>query len=71
MAGSFGYKATYYDLSVAVGDDLVEQFSTAETRDREVVASGTSCLEQLDALLARPSRHPVELIAPAGPSANN
>ncbi|MFD1633070.1 LUD domain-containing protein [Haloplanus ruber] len=64
MAGSFGYKDTYYELSMDVGEDLAEQFSTPETRDRTVVASGTSCLEQLDALLARPSRHPVELIAP-------
>jgi len=64
MAGSFGYKDTYYELSMDVGEDLAEQFSTAETRDRTVVASGTSCLEQLDALLSRPSTHPVELIAP-------
>jgi Fe-S oxidoreductase len=65
MAGSFGYKDTYYELSMDVGDDLAEQFSTAEARDRTVVASGTSCLEQLDALLSRPSTHPVELIAPS------
>jgi Fe-S oxidoreductase len=64
MAGSFGYKDTYYELSMDVGEDLAEQFSTPETRDRTVVASGTSCLEQLDALLSRPSRHPIELIAP-------
>ena len=64
MAGSFGYKDTYYELSMDVGEDLAEQFSAPETRDRTVVASGTSCLEQLDALLTRPSRHPVELIAP-------
>ncbi|WP_248895975.1 LUD domain-containing protein [Haloplanus halobius] len=70
MAGSFGYKDTYYELSMDVGDDLAEQFTTAETRDRTVVASGTSCLEQLDALLSRPSTHPVELISPAE-SANN
>jgi hypothetical protein len=64
MAGSFGYKDTYYELSMDVGEDLADQFRTPETRDRTVVASGTSCLEQLDALLSRPSRHPVELVAP-------
>ncbi|MFB6107339.1 MAG: LUD domain-containing protein [Haloplanus sp.] len=64
MAGSFGYKDTYYELSMDVGDDLAEQFTEETTRDRDVVASGTSCLEQLDALLSRPSRHPVELVAP-------
>jgi len=52
MAGSFGYKSEYYELSVDVGESLVDQFTTEETADRTVVASGTSCLEQLDALLA-------------------
>jgi Fe-S oxidoreductase len=66
MAGSFGYKSEYYDLSMDVGDDLRSQFSTPETRERTVVASGTSCLEQLDSMLARPSQHPVELVAPDG-----
>jgi iron-sulfur cluster protein len=71
MAGSFGYKKQYYDVAMAVGDELREQFSTEEASDRTVVASGTSCLEQLDSLLDRPSTHPVELLDPArtGPSA--
>jgi Fe-S oxidoreductase len=64
MAGSFGYKPEYYDVSVAVGEDLAAQFRTEETADRTVLASGTSCLDQLADLLDRPSRHPVELIAP-------
>jgi iron-sulfur cluster protein len=64
MAGSFGYKSQYYDLSVDVGEELTRQFRTEAARDRTVVASGTSCLDQLDSLLRRPSRHPVELIAP-------
>ena len=61
MAGSFGYKRDYYELSMDVGEPLVEQFG--ET-DRTVVAAGTSCGEQLDALLGSPVRHPVELVAP-------
>jgi iron-sulfur cluster protein len=64
MAGSFGYKSDYYELSMAVGADLREQFTTDETRSRRVVASGTSCLDQLDDLLERRPTHPVELIAP-------
>ncbi|WP_423751636.1 LUD domain-containing protein [Salinirarus marinus] len=64
MAGSFGYKSDYYELSVEVGEDLAGQFTTDETRDRTVVASGTSCLEQLDSLLSRPTTHPIELVAP-------
>ena len=62
MAGSFGYKSEYYDLSVDVGGTLADQFTTDETADRTVVASGTSCLEQLDALLTRRPAHPVRLL---------
>jgi iron-sulfur cluster protein len=64
MAGSFGYKTEYYELSMDVGSTLAEQFTADSTRDRTVVASGTSCLEQLDSLLERPSQHPLELLEP-------
>jgi len=60
MAGSFGYKREYYDLSMDVGSDLREQFDD----DALVAASGTSCVEQLGDLLSRPAVHPIELIAP-------
>jgi len=60
MAGSFGYKSQYYELSVSVGREFADQFADAE----RVVASGTSCMEQLDDLLG-PTRHPVELLDPA------
>jgi iron-sulfur cluster protein len=63
MAGSFGYKEDYYELSMAVGEELESQFTTPETDDRTVVASGTSCLDQLDDLLQRPAKHPIELLA--------
>jgi iron-sulfur cluster protein len=63
MAGSFGYKREYYDLAVDVGEDLADQFG-GEATDRTVLASGTSCLEQLDSLLDRPATHPIEVVAP-------
>ena len=63
MAGSFGYKADYYEVSMAVGEELAAQFTTPETDDRTIVASGTSCLDQLDDLLQRPPKHPIELLA--------
>jgi Fe-S oxidoreductase len=63
MAGSFGYKSEYYDLSMDVGERLREQEGFGGS-DRTVVASGTSCLDQLADLLQRPTRHPVELVAP-------
>ncbi|NHN40926.1 LUD domain-containing protein [Halorubellus sp. JP-L1] len=60
MAGSFGYKEQYYDLSVDVGEPLAEDFADAT----QVVASGTSCVDQLESLLDRPAPHPIELVAP-------
>ncbi|GGN24718.1 LUD domain-containing protein [Halarchaeum nitratireducens] len=61
MAGSFGYKSEYYELSMDVGEDLREQFAGD---DALVAASGTSCVEQLRDLLPRDVTHPIELIAP-------
>ena len=61
MAGSFGYKSEYYELSMDVGEPLREQFGDT---DRTVVAAGTSCTEQLDALLDAAPTHPIEVIAP-------
>jgi iron-sulfur cluster protein len=63
MAGSFGYKSEYYELSMDVGEHLAEQFEGIG--DRTIVASGTSCIEQLDSLLSTETRHPVQLIDPA------
>ena len=65
MAGSFGYKSEYYELSMQVGEALREQFAAAEREGQAVVASGTSCREQLRALLETPVRHPIRLIAPS------
>jgi iron-sulfur cluster protein len=63
MAGSFGYKSQYYDLSVDVGEQLVAQFEGLT--DHRLAASGTSCAAQLSDLLGREVVHPVELLAPA------
>ena len=63
MAGSFGYKSEYYDLSMDVGSELEDAF---EDPSRQLVASGTSCTEQLGAVFEDGVVHPVELIAPDG-----
>jgi Fe-S oxidoreductase len=64
MAGSFGYKKDFYDLSMAVGEDLFQQVRGAEKAEpRAILASGTSCTEQLHAGLHRDVLHPVELLA--------
>jgi len=65
MAGSFGYKQDFYDLSMAVGEDLFQQVRKAEenAEPRALLASGTSCTEQLHSGLHRHVMHPVELLA--------
>ena len=65
MAGSFGYKKEYYDLSLAVGRQLFDQVQQIEAAggSRTIVASGTSCQEQLNAGLERKVLHPMELLA--------
>ena len=67
MAGSFGYKKDYYDLSMVVGDDLFAQVKQADqvAGPRTLVASGISCHEQLFAGMGRPVFHPAELLAGA------
>ena len=62
MAGSFGYKQQYYDLAMDVGENLGDQLRAADA-DR-VVASGTSCTDQIGDLLGEDPLHPVELLAP-------
>src|SRR5271166_1686622 len=64
MAGSFGYKHDYYDLSMAVGADLFAQVRAAEQDggERVLVASGVSCHDQLGAGLGREVRHPAEVL---------
>jgi iron-sulfur cluster protein len=68
MAGSFGYKKDFYDLSMAVGRDLFNQVRDAESQGpRVLVATGTSCQEQLHAGLQKPVFHPMEVLAESAP----
>jgi len=62
MAGSFGYKTQYYDLSIDVGENLAGQLEDADAD--HVLASGTSCTDQIGDLLASKPRHPIELLDP-------
>jgi len=64
MAGSFGYKEQYYELSMDVGAELEGQLREIDA-DR-VVASGTSCTDQIGDLLEEEPTHVVELLDPEG-----
>ena len=65
MAGSFGYEAEHYSMSLAIGRRLFEQVDAS--RAGTVVAPGASCRSQLverDAQADEPP-HPVEKVAAA------
>jgi iron-sulfur cluster protein len=65
MAGSFGYKKDFYDVSQAVSEELVEQWRAAESAmgPHTLLASGVSCIEHLQGATGRAVLHPVELLA--------
>ncbi len=71
MAGSFGYKTEYYDLSMAVGQDLFAQVKAADQGgERQVVVSGTSCHEQVHDGMHRSVLHPMEVLSACRVPAN-
>ena len=62
MAGSFGYATHRYDLSMRIGEQSLFP-AIRKAADSVVVASGTSCRQQIrDGTNAQPL-HPIELLA--------
>jgi Fe-S oxidoreductase len=64
MAGAFGALAEKYDLSVQVGQRLLDQIHN-EPPGTEVIASGTSCRHQISDLTNLRPKHMAELLAEA------
>ena len=62
MAGSFGFEAEHYDLSMAVGSHRLFPAVEAEPADTVVAATGVSCRQQIRHGTARRAMHPVELM---------
>src|SRR5262249_4525608 len=46
MAGSFGFEAEHYDISVAIGNRRLAPAVKALSSDTEVIAPGISCRQQ-------------------------
>ena len=60
MAGSFGYEAEHYSMSMAIGNILNEQL---DAQDCDIiVAPGASCRTQIAHLRGTTPYHPVELL---------
>lgn len=63
MAGSFGYRAEFYEASKKIAG-LGVLPALAAAPGRLVVANGFSCREQIESLGGRPTLHLAELLAP-------
>nr|WP_255429941.1 FAD-binding and (Fe-S)-binding domain-containing protein [Streptomonospora sp. PA3] len=61
MAGSFGFEAEHYDLSMAIGGQRLFP-AIAAAPGAEVCATGVSCRQQIAHGTGRRARHPVELL---------
>ena len=65
MAGSFGFEAEHYDVSIEVGEDRLFPAVRAEPEDTVVAATGVSCRQQIQHGTERAALHPVELVRSA------
>jgi Fe-S oxidoreductase len=62
VAGSFGFEAEHYDLSMQIGEQRLLP-AVREAKDAIIVASGVSCREQIAHGAGCHALHPIELIA--------
>ncbi len=65
MAGSFGFEAEHYDLSMQIGGMRLFPAVIAEDGDTLIAATGVSCRQQIVHGTGRRPRHPVELVRAA------
>jgi FAD/FMN-containing dehydrogenase/Fe-S oxidoreductase len=62
MAGSFGFEAEHYDLSMRIGELRLFPAIRAEAGETIIAATGVSCRQQIAHGTGRPARHPLEII---------
>jgi FAD/FMN-containing dehydrogenase/Fe-S oxidoreductase len=62
MAGSFGYEAEHYDLSMTIGKQRLFPAVQAAADTVEIVANGISCRQQIQHATGRQPRHMVEVL---------
>ena len=65
MAGAFGYEKEHYDISIGIGEMQLFKAINSQTGEFEVVASGTSCRQQIADGTGKQAKHPVEVLAEA------
>jgi hypothetical protein len=62
MAGSFGFEADKYDLSVAVGERVLLPAVRRAEEDTLIIADGFSCREQIGGLTDRGALHLAQVL---------
>jgi FAD/FMN-containing dehydrogenase/Fe-S oxidoreductase len=62
MAGSFGFEAEHYELSMSIGELRLFPAIRAEAMETIIAATGVSCRQQIAHGTGRPARHPLEII---------
>jgi Fe-S oxidoreductase len=62
MAGSFGFEAEHYELSMQIGESRLFPALRAERADTFVAATGVSCRQQIGHGVGREARHPVQIV---------
>ena len=65
MAGSFGFEAHKYDVSVAAGERVLLPAVRSAAADTLIIANGFSCQEQVEQLTGRRPLHLAEVLAMA------
>ena len=62
MAGSFGYEAEHYDISMQIGELVLFPTIRQQASDVIICASGTSCRHQIKDGTSKLAKHPIEIL---------
>ncbi|MCE4946719.1 hypothetical protein LVX13_26890 [Streptomyces albulus] len=65
MAGSFGFEAEHYDLSLRIARDRLVPALATEPPTTAVAATGVSCRQQIAHTTHHAARHPLRLVRDA------
>jgi len=62
MAGSFGYEAEHYDISLAMGEQQLFPAVRKTPDETTIVAAGVSCRQQIEHATGKQALHPAEVL---------
>jgi hypothetical protein len=65
MAGSFGFEAEHYKLSMSIGEIRLFPAVRAEADATIIAATGVSCRQQISLGTGRIAQHPLEIVQQA------